>query len=122
MQLPTSLRESLVEEIDEYLEAFSSDPEPEATVTFVIELLEAWADEEGYDDLLIELEESGALDEPLADALESEISSNDEFEFTGEEIVSLLETLCAIEWDEDDDDGEDEDEDEDDELDDFDEL
>lgn len=120
MQLPTSLRESLVEELDEYLEAFASEPDPEAVAAFVIELLEAWADEAGEDDLLTDLEESGALDEPLAERLESEVSSNDEFEFTGEELVSLLEKLCAIEWDEDDDD--DEDEDEDDDLDDFDEL
>ena len=79
--------------------------------------LEAWADEEGMDDLLVDLEESGALEEPLADMLESEISSNEEFECTGEEVVVLLENLCAIEWDADEDDDDDDDEDED-----FDEL
>ncbi len=118
MQLPNTLRENLVEELDEYLEALGSDPDPEAAAAYVIELLEAFADEEGYDDLLIELAESGELDEPLGESLEQEMSSNDEFEFTGEELVVLLEKMCAIEWedDEDDEDDEDEDEDEEDEL------
>jgi hypothetical protein len=26
------------------------------------------------------------------------MSSNDEFEYTGEEIISLLERLCGVEW------------------------
>lgn len=118
MQLPQSLRESLVEEIDEYLDGFASEPNPETLVAYLIELLEVWADEEGYDDLLAELEESGSLDEPLGEAIEAEIESNDEFEFTGEELVSLLETLCEIDFAEDDEDDEiiEDDEDDDEEV------
>ena len=50
------------------------------------------------------------------------MSSNDEFEYTGEEIISLLERLCEIEWveseddEEDDDDEEEEEEEEEEEL------
>lgn len=117
VQLPYTLRESLVEELDEYIEGFGSDPEPEALVAYVIELLETFADEEGWDDLKTDLEESGALDESLADALEAEITSNDEFEYTGEEVVSLLESLCEIEWDEEDEDEDDLDDDEEDDED-----
>ena len=107
------LRESVIAgEHDDWLD------EPESLVAYVVELLEVFADEVGLDDLTTELEESGALEEPLADAFESEISSNEEFEFTGEEVVSLLERLCEIEFgDDDDDDDDDEDEDEDDDLD-----
>ena len=117
MELPQSLRDSLVEELDEYLDALGSDPSAEAVANYVIELLEAFADEEGLDDLLVDLEESGELDEPLVELLEAEMESNDEFEYTGEEIVSLLEAMCAIEWG-----AGGEDDEEDDEEDDFDDL
>lgn len=112
MQLPYSIRESLVDEMDEYLESYGSTPDPEAVAAYVIELLEGHAEEEGVDDVVVELEESGSLDEPLQDVLEQEMSSNDEFEYTGEEVVSLLERTCAIEWEAGEDDDEDEDEDE----------
>jgi len=92
------MRDQLVEEVDEYLEAFSSEPDPEAVGGYVVELLENYADDEGIDDLIASLEEQGELDGTLQDTLETEMSSNDEFEYTGEEIISLLERLCGIEW------------------------
>lgn len=113
MQLPYSIRESLVDEMDEYLESYGSTPDPEAVAAYIIELLEGHAEEQGVDDVVVELEESGSLDEPLQDVLEQEMSSNDEFEYTGEEVVSLLERTCDIEWEESD---EDEEEDEDEEA------
>jgi len=113
VQLPYSIRESLVDEMDEYLESYGSTPDPEAVAAYIIELLEGHAEEQGVDDVVVELEESGSLDEPLQDVLEQEMSSNDEFEYTGEEVVSLLERTCDIEWEESD---EDEEEDEDEEA------
>lgn len=115
MQLPYSIREGLVDDMDEYLESYGSTPDPEAVAAYVIELLEGYAEEQGVDDIVVELEESGSLDEPLQDVLEQEMSSNDEFEYTGEEVVSLLERMCDIEWEESDED-EDEDEDEENEV------
>lgn len=108
MQLPYSIRESFVDEMDEYLESYGSTPDSEAVAAYVIELLEGHAEEQGVDDIVVELEESGSLDEPLQDVLEQEMSSNDEFEYTGEEVVSLLERICDIEWESDDDDEDDE--------------
>ena len=116
MLLSQSLRDLIVDELDEFLEALPDDPDAEAVANYVVEVLESWADEAAHDDLLIDLEEEGALDSPLVEALENEMSANDEFEFTGEEIAVLLERMCEIEWEEDEDeDGEDEDDDEDDE-------
>lgn len=112
VQLPISMRESLVEEVDEYLEAFSSEPDPEAVGGYVVELLENYADDEGIDDLIAGLEEQGELDGTLQDTLETEMSSNDEFEYTGEEIISLLERLCGIEWEADEEEEEDDEGDE----------
>lgn len=101
MQLPNALRDLLVQELDNYLEAYGEHPDAEAVAGYVVETIEGWADEEGWDELVSELEESGALDDSLAESLEAEMASNDEFEFTGEEICSLLEKMCEIEWDDD---------------------
>lgn len=110
MQLPFQ-RDSLVDDLDEYLEAISSTPDIESVVRYVIELLETYGEDEGVDEVVAALEEEGQLDGTLAETLEEEMSSNDEFELTGEEIVSLLERLCDIEWEASDDEEEDEDED-----------
>ena len=98
MVIDVEFRDDLVDELDELLEAYGSSPDPEPIADFLIDQLEMYADERAIDDILIKLEESGALDTPLQEAIESEMGSNDEFEFTGEEIVSLLERLCNIEW------------------------
>jgi len=99
MIMDTEFRETLVDELDELLEAYGNTPDPEPVGDFLIEQIELYADEYGVDDILIKLEESGELEAPFKEVLESEMSSNDEFEYTGEEIVSLLERLCNIEWD-----------------------
>jgi hypothetical protein len=116
------MRDDLVDEIDEYLDAIAASPDPEAVALFVIEVLETHAEDEGIDDLVATLEEEGEVDGTLAEALEEEMRSNDEFEFTGEEVVSLVERMCGLEWEndpsaaEDDDDDDDDFDDEDDDL------
>ena len=107
MQLPNKMRETMVTDLDEYLEAVSASPDAEAISSYVIELLETYAEDESIDDVVAALEESAALDGTLSETLEEEMSSNDEFEFTGEEILSLLERMCDIEWVEGDDDEDD---------------
>lgn len=121
MQLDSEFRETLVDELETMLEAYGDTPDHEAIANFIIEHLELYADEYGVDDIVVALEADGALDAPLRDVLEDELSSNDELEITGEEVVSLLERLCSIEWsdDVDNDDGDgDDDEEEDDNWDD----
>jgi hypothetical protein len=126
VQLPNSMRDHIVTDLDEYLEAVSASPDTEAIAAYVIELLETYAEDAGIDDIVAGLEEETGLDGTLSETLEEEMSSNDEFEYTGEEIVSLVERLCEIEWiegeddgdegDEGDDDDEDEEEEEEEEL------
>jgi len=117
VELPQSLRENLVEELDAYLEAIGS-PDAEQVTSYVIELLETAAEEHDLDDLVLNMEEEAELDDSLATVLEDEMESNDEFEYTGEEIASLLERMCNIEWSDFDDDDDDDDDfdDEDDEF------
>ncbi len=110
MELPQSMRDTLVEELDSYLEAVGT-PDAEQVTNYVIELLETSADENDLDDLVLTLEEEAQLDDSLATVIEEEMESNDEFEYTGEEIASMIERMCNIEWnadkeEEDDDDDE----------------
>jgi hypothetical protein len=105
--LPQSIRDALINDLEEYLGNLPDDPDPEMVAGFIIEQLETYADEKGIDDIVVSLEESGALDTPLQETLEGEMSSNDDFSFTEEECVSLLESICDIEWMEDDDDNDD---------------
>ncbi len=116
MQLPHEMRDTLVETLDEYLEAQTGSPEPEAVAAYVVELLGTVADEmklDEADEIVLKLESSGELDASLIEMLEEEFESNEEFEYTGDEIVSLVEKVCDVEWTTTDDDEEVEDKDDD---------
>lgn len=120
MQLPHEMRDTLVEQLDEYFDAQSGAPDGETVAAYIIELIGTVAEEMKIDDgveIILKLESSGEMEASLLELLEEEFESNDEFEYTGEEIVSLVEKVCEIEWttkDEDDAEEEDEEEDEDD--------
>ena len=116
MQLPHEMRDTLVEQLDEYFDAQSGSPDGEVIAAYVIELIGTVAEELKVDDgdeLILKLESSGEMEASLLELLEEEFESNDEFEFTGEEVVSLLEKLCDLEWAAGDDDEIDEDDDDD---------
>ena len=114
MQLPSDMRDTLVEQLDEYLDAHASSPDAEAVASYVVELIGTVAEElklDDADEIILKLESSGELEAGLSEVLEEEFESNDEFEFTGEEVVSLLEKLCDLEWAAGDDDDVDDDDD-----------
>jgi hypothetical protein len=116
IQLPNEMRDTLVEQLDEYLDAQTGtgSPDPETVAAYVIEQIATAAEEMKIDDcdeIILKLESSGELEASLLELLEEEFESNDEFEFTGEEIVSLVEKVCEIEWATKDDDDDDADED-----------
>lgn len=118
MQLPHEMRDTLVEQLDEYFDAQSGAPDGETVASYVIELIGTVAEEMKIDDgveIILKLESSGEMEASLLELLEEEFESNDEFEYTGEEIVSLVEKVCEIEWTTKDDDDAEDDEDEEDE-------
>lgn len=116
MELPSSLRETLVDELDEYIEALADHPSAEHIAAYLAEQLEVWGEDAGMDDILADIEDEAALDGSFTEILEDEMDSNEEFEWTGEEVVSLFERVCEIEWE---DDVDEEDEEDEEELDDF---
>jgi len=111
------MRDSLVEHLDEYLEAHSGSPDGEVVAAYVIDLLGSVAEEmkvEEAEEIVLKLESSGELEASLQELLEEEFESNEELEYTGEEIVSLIEKVCDVEWTTADDDDAEDDEDDDD--------
>lgn len=114
MDLPNAIRDKLVMSVDEYLETVNEDPDAGSLSEYAISTLCNAAEEVGVEDaedLIINIEEEAALDESLVETLEYEFSNNDEIGLTGEEIVSLMEKVCGIEWQDKEEDKFDEDED-----------
>lgn len=117
IQLPHEMRDHLVEQLDEYLEAQTGTPDGEVVAAYVIELLGTVAEElkvDDADEITLKLESSGELEASLLELLEEEFESNEELEYTGEEIITLIEKVCDVEWTTAEDVEEDEEEDEDD--------
>ena len=107
MHLPTTLRESLVEQLDDIIGAYESTADSETVAGFLIEFIETFGDEEGYDDIIDSLEDSGNVDGSLLTVLETEFEGSD-MDVTAEEAVSIFEKLCGIEWSDGDEDRDDE--------------
>ena len=97
MQLPSTFRDSLVEQLDDVLSAYDTAADPEIVAGFLLEFVEAFGDEQAYDDIIDTLEETGNIDGSLNTVLESEFESSD-MDVTAEEAVSIFERICEIEW------------------------
>jgi len=111
VDIKSSIREMLVAELDEFLEAYTERADAEAIASYVIEQLQTYGDDQQINDIIGDMEESGYVDGTLLDSLINEFESNDEFVFTGEEVVSLLERLCELQWVDEDEDEDDDDDD-----------
>jgi hypothetical protein len=117
MQLPHELRDTVVEQLDEYLESQNGTPDAEALAAFVVELLGTASEDlkiDDADDIVLKLETSGELEASLLELLEEHFESSEDTEIVAEDILSLIEKVCDVEWTtKDDEDADDEDEDED---------
>jgi len=105
VELPKGLRTTLVQALDEYFEDLDDTSDRAAVTEFIIESIELAAEEtDSVDgDILGQLQESTESDVSLVEQIEESLNKLNEF--TGEEIVELLEQLCEIEWLGSDDDG-----------------
>lgn len=117
MQLPHELRDTVVEQLDEYLETQNGTPDAEALAAFVIDLLGAAAEDlkiDDADDIVLKLETSGELEASLLELLEEHFESSEDTEIIAEDILSLIEKVCDVEWTTKDDEDVDDDDDDDD--------
>ena len=117
MQLPHELRDTVVEQLDEYLETQNGTPDAEALAAFVVDLLGAAAEDlkiDDADDIVLKLETSGELEASLLELLEEHFESSEDTEVIAEDILSLIEKVCDVEWTTKDDEDVDDDDDDDD--------
>jgi hypothetical protein len=119
IQLPNEMRQTLIEQMDEYIDSLPGTPDAETVAEAVLEIIETVAEEMKVDeaeDIIAKLETSGELEATLLEVLENEFDGDEDFDFTGTDIVRMLEKVCDVEWsatDDSDDEDEDEDKDED---------
>ena len=98
MILPLSLRDNLITDTQNFIEAMGDHTDAESIAGFVIEQLEMYGEEAVLDDIIAGLEDQSDIDGALSEFLEDEISSNQELFLTGEEIITLIERVTLIEW------------------------
>src|SRR5687767_5690096 len=80
IQLPHEMRDTLVEQLDEYLDAQSAAPDGKVVAAYVVDLIGSVAEElkvDDADEVLVKMETSGELDASLLELLEEEFESND---------------------------------------------
>ena len=115
VELPQEMRELLVERLDDFISELTDTSDTESIAQSIVHAIEAIADQVEYEkaeEVISRLEASGELEGSLGEVLEEHLSAEDEFDFTGEDLVSLIEKICEIEW-------ADLEEDDDDDIDDF---
>lgn len=110
MELPQEMRALLVERLDDYISDLTDHSDIEAIALSIIAAIEAAAVDADYEksgEVVSRLEASGELEASLAEILEETLSADEEFDYTGEDLVAIVEKMCEIEWADLDDDGDD---------------
>ncbi len=101
VELPQEMRELLVERLDDFISELTDTSDTESIALSIVRTIEAIADEVEYekaDEVISRLEASGELEGSLLEVLEEHLSAEDEFDFSGEDLTSLIEKICEIEW------------------------
>jgi len=101
VELPQEMRELLVERLDDFISELTDTSDTESIAQSIVAAIENIADEVSYekaDEVISRLEASGELEGSLAEVLEEHLGAEDEFDFTGDDLVSLIEKICEIEW------------------------
>lgn len=98
IELPGSLRDVIIERIDEEIETTGAD-EPEGWFACFLAGLDVAAeelDEELGENLITRLEESGELEQSLADELEEQFEDLDNP--SGDDLMRVVDAVCEVAW------------------------
>ena len=98
IELPGSLRDVIVERIDEEIETTGANA-PEGWVSCFLAGLDVAAeelDEELGENLINRLEESGELEQSLSDELEAQFEDLEQP--SGDELMRVVDTVCEVAW------------------------
>ena len=98
IELPGSLRDVIIERIDEEIETTGADA-PEGWIACFLAGLDVAAeelDEELGENLITRLEESGELEQSLVDELEEQF---EDLEMpSGDDLMRVVDTVCEVAW------------------------
>lgn len=100
IELPANLRDMLVEQLEEFLEGAGSN-DPEAVAEYTVQVIQTSAEEleiEDGDEIVSQLEASGELEGNLDETIQETMETSGISDVTAEEVISLLERLCEIDW------------------------
>jgi len=102
IHLPQDFRDLLAEQLDLYLESDAHGDDHATVVQDLLAKLQAVASEceleQGSGDIVFWLENEADLEDGLFDLLLEEIEDEDLEDFSGEDLVTLLEKLLEIQW------------------------
>jgi hypothetical protein len=100
IELPQKMREGLVEQIESYIES-NGGGDPEALAEYAVTVIQSAAEEHQVadgTDIISQLEASGELEGGLDEVLQEAVENAGDVELTAEEVISIIERLCEIEW------------------------
>jgi hypothetical protein len=98
IELPGSVRDMIVERIDEEIETTGADA-PDGWVACLLAGLDVAAeelDEELGENLVLRLEESGELEQSLSTVLEEQFEALEHP--SGDELMRVVDTVCEVAW------------------------
>ncbi len=102
IDLPQEYQVLLIEQLEVYLEGAADEADAETVVHDLLELLQRVADKNDITvpggDIVAYLESEGELDDGLFDLLLEELEEEDLEDFTGEDVLTLIEKIFEINW------------------------
>jgi hypothetical protein len=102
IELPQEYRELLEEQLDAFLESIDGSDDATEVVQDILELLERVAQDCDVSvpggDIVSYIENDSELEDALFDVLLDELEEEDLADFTGNDMLALLEKIIEIDW------------------------
>ena len=102
IELPQEFRDLLEEKLDEYLDTTDNTGGAASMVRDIVEHLQKVGEECEIEvpngDMIAYIETEGDLDDGLFDLLLEELEEEDLEDFTGDDLLTVMEKLVEIEW------------------------
>lgn len=106
MKLPEQVRDTIILSLDEYLETINDQPDAAELAEQTVQAISSGAEESGledYEEVVLQIEEEMEMEESLVETLEYEFQKADDLELSGEDLISLIDRVCGLSWEDEDD-------------------
>jgi len=106
MKLPEQVRDTIILSLDEYLETINDQPDATELAEQTVQAISSGAEDAGledYEEVVLQIEEEMEMEESLVETLEYEFQKADDLELSGEDLISLIDRVCGLNWEDEDD-------------------